>query len=189
MSVNDSRRERFEAEAVVHLPAVYSAACRLTRREEDASDLAQETMLRAYRTFESFRPGTNARAWLLTILYSVFVNRYHRERREPVQVSIEEMESRYARVLAAPGSEPIITGSVWTEWEVEMAVAELPEPFRAAVLLVDVEELTYEEAAAALGCAVGTVRSRLFRARRLLAAALADFARDRGFGPRRTESV
>lgn len=172
----------------MHLPAVYRAAYRLTRREDDARDLSQETMLRAYRTFDSFQSGTNARAWLLTIVYSVFVNKYHRERRQPAQLSIEDAEARFSQALVATETQPLTPGVVWTDSEVEAALAELPLPFRATVLLVDVEELTYEEAAVALECAVGTVRSRLFRARRLLAAALADFARDRGFGPRGTES-
>jgi RNA polymerase sigma-70 factor (ECF subfamily) len=187
--VQGSRREQFEAEAVIHLQAVYNAAYRLIRREDEARDLSQETMLRAYRTFDSFAPGTNARAWLLKILYSIFVNRYHRERREPVRISIDEVEARDAHALAAPDAGAPAMGQRWSDHEVEIALAALPEPFRAAVLLVDVEELTYEEAAAALGCAVGTVRSRLFRARRLLAVALADFARDRGYLSRSTESA
>jgi RNA polymerase sigma-70 factor (ECF subfamily) len=186
--VGDARRERFEVEAVVHLPDVYRAAYRLTRREDEARDVTQETMLRAYRTYDGFQSGTNARAWLLTIAYSVFVNRYHQQRRQPSQLSIEDLEARHADALAAPVTPALAPGVVWTDGEVEDALADLPEAFRAAVLLVDVEELTYEEAAAALGCAVGTIRSRLFRARRLLAAALADFARDRGFGRRGTES-
>jgi RNA polymerase sigma-70 factor, ECF subfamily len=147
-------------------------------------------MLRAYRTFDGFTSGTNARAWLLTILYSIFVNQYHRARRTPQHVSIDDLEFRYARELAAP--EAATTDpfqGAWTEHEIEAALRELPEAFRATVLLVDVEELSYEEAAAALGCAVGTVRSRLFRARRILAVALADLARQRGFVPRKTESA
>jgi RNA polymerase sigma-70 factor (ECF subfamily) len=186
--VSDTKRARFEAEVLVHARAVYGAACRLARVEDDARDLTQETMLRAYRTFDGFAPGTNARAWLLTILYSVFVNRYRRERRRPAHVSIDDLEVGYARELAAPETpvaDPFI--GPWTEPEVAAAVAELPEAFRGAIMLVDVEGLTYEEAAVALECAVGTVRSRLFRARRVLAAALRHVARRRGLVTERAE--
>lgn len=165
----------------MHLPSVYKAAYRLARREEDARDLTQETMLRAYRTFDAFRPGTNARAWLLTILYSVFVNRYHQVRRAPTQVSIEALEAQHGEWLAAaPAEWPDPWRGAWGAPEVEAAVAQLPDAFRDTVWLVDVEELTYDEAARVLGCAVGTVRSRLARARRILAAALHDYARSRG---------
>ena len=179
--MSDGRRRRFEVEVLVHAQVLYNAAYRLSRREEDARDLSQESLLRAYRTFDGFTPGTNARAWLLTILYSVFINRYRRERRLPDHVSIDELESRYARELAAPSSAGLgASRATWSAAEVEGALAELPEAFRHTIQLVDVEELTYEEAATALGCAVGTVRSRLCRARRLLAASLRAMAERRG---------
>lgn len=171
--MSDGRHRRFEVEVLVHAKPLYNAAYRLSRREEDARDLSQESLLRAYRTFDGFTPGTNARAWLLTILYSVFINRYRRERRLPHHVSIEDLESRYAHELAAPPTlESEAQRAKWSAADVESALAELPEAFRHTIQLVDVEELTYEEAATALECAVGTVRSRLFRARRLLAASL-----------------
>ncbi len=189
--VDESRRKRFEAETLPHLKAVYNHAWRLARHEQDARDLAQETFLRAYQAFDTYTPGTYARAWLLKVLYSVFVNRYRRDRRAPEEVSIDEMEVRYPRHFAAPEqrteADPWRPSS-WAAPEVEAALAELPEAFRQAVLLVDVEELTYEQAAAALDCPVGTVRSRLFRARRVLGAVLADYARRRGHGARKTET-
>jgi RNA polymerase sigma-70 factor, ECF subfamily len=173
------KRERFEKTALPFLSAVHSAARRLTRNTEDARELAQETFLRAFRAFESFRPGTNCKAWLLTILYSIFVNRYHKAKRTPRTVPLDELEERLA---AAP--EPAESGGrppAWSDAEVEAAFGRLPEGFQAIVLLVDVEELTYEEAAVALSVPVGTVRSRLFRARKLLAAALEDHARRAGY--------
>jgi RNA polymerase sigma-70 factor (ECF subfamily) len=176
-SVEDGRRQRFEREAVVHLKAVYNAAYRLTRRQDDAKDLTQEAMLRAYRAFDTFREGTNARAWLLTIVYSVFVNRFRQAQRTPVSVSIEDLEAVHSRWLAAPLEEPADPWQgAWGEAEVAAAVAQLPEAFRDTIWLVDIEELSYEEAAATLGCPVGTVRSRLARARRVLAASLQSFA-------------
>ena len=173
----------------MHLRAAYNAAYHLTRSAEDARDLSQEAVLRAYRTFDGYTAGTNARAWLLTIVYSVFVNTYRRNRRTPEHVSIDELEARYAREPMAPTAAPAdpFIGP-WTEPEVAAAVADLPDQFRDTVLLVDVEGLSYDEAAVALGCAVGTVRSRLFRARRVLAAALQPFARRRGLVAEKAES-
>jgi RNA polymerase sigma-70 factor (ECF subfamily) len=179
------RRARFEATALPYIGSVYGVALRLTRRPEDARDLVQETYLRAYRTFGNFREGTNCRAWLFTILYSIFINRYRKERREPKLLSVEELEERFdgavrGEIPGGPVAEPASLDP-WNDSEVQAALSELPEDFRATVLLVDVEELTYEEAAAALDCAVGTVRSRLSRARKLLYVALQDAARRRGY--------
>ena len=181
----DEKRARFEAVALPFLKPLYGTALRLAGDPEDAEDIVQETCLRAYRTFENFRPGTNCKAWLFTILYSVHINRGQKARRERGTLSVEELEDRFERYLAAPASAEAEIGTVeaWgTRWqpEVESALRLLPEMFRAPVLLVDVEGLSYDEAAAALGCPVGTVRSRLYRARRLLFAALHDFARATG---------
>jgi RNA polymerase sigma-70 factor (ECF subfamily) len=188
MSANDSstteRRARFEAAALPHLKAAYNMALRLTRQTEDARDVVQETYLRAYRTFDNFRLGTNCKAWLFTILYSIFVNRYRKEQREPATLSVDELEEKFHRSLAAPErTESGATGRPpeWTDRMVEVAFDELPESFREVVLLVDVEELTYDEAAAALGCPIGTVRSRLSRARKALHVALEQYARRAGY--------
>lgn len=183
-SAPDDKRSRFEATAIPFMSALYGTALRLTRRPEDARDLVQETYLRAYRGFEGFVLGTNCKAWLFTVLYSVFVNRYRKAQREPRAVAIDELEKRYHVWLTAKDEShpqrPVEAGAGWAAPEVEEALGELPESFRSAVLLVDVEELSYEEAAAALECPVGTLRSRLFRARRLLFAALQGYARQRG---------
>lgn len=187
--MTDDRRTRFDAEAVVHLRAVYNAALRLTRDADRARDLTQDAMLRAFRAFDTFQPGTNARAWLLKVVYSVFVNQYHQSRRLPSAESIEALEAQHGfepPAAAAPLLDPWQPEG-WTEPAVREALDRLPDEFRWAVLLVDVEELTYEEAAVVMECAVGTVRSRLFRARRLLAAALASFARERRI-PTRAET-
>jgi RNA polymerase sigma-70 factor (ECF subfamily) len=179
-------RARFEAETLPLMPAVYRFALRLTRRPEDARDIVQDTYLRAFRTFGNFRPGTNAKAWLFKIVYSVFVNRWHKERRES-SVSIEELEEKFPRALAAedPAAHRATLSARPEDWahpEVDAALRRLPEAFRSAVLLVDVEELTYEEAAAALDCPVGTLRSRLFRSRKALYVALREFATQAGYG-------
>ena len=188
--MTDDRRARFDAEAVVHLRAVYNAAYRLTRNPDKARDLAQDTMLRAFRAFNTFSAGTNARAWLLKIAYSVFINQYHHDRRRPQTQSIDELETERGFEAASPAAlmaDPWQPQG-WSEPVVTAALEALPDDFRTAVLLVDVEELSYEEAAAAMDCAVGTVRSRLFRARRLLAASLTDLARTQGHVTTKAES-
>lgn len=181
------RRRAFESEALPHLPRVYAAARRLLRSgaAADAEDLVQETFLRAYRTFDNFERGTNARAWLLTILYSVHANRRRRSHREPEAWPDDELEARVAAAGSGidwqAASLAAATAGEWGAGEtVGAALGRLPERLRAAVLAVDLEGMTYEEAAAALDCPVGTVRSRLSRARRRLAAELAAQARRLG---------
>ena len=177
---------RFEAAALPFLNALYNKALHLTRSREEARDLVQETFLRAYRTFANFTEGTNCKAWLFTILYSVFVNQYRKTQREPDIVSIDELEETYHRVLADAQWDDefaVLAGSEldWQGPEVSQALGKLPQDFRAAVLLVDVEQLSYEEAATVLNCPVGTLRSRLFRARRVLFVELREYARKMGF--------
>ena len=183
---NEAAAVRFEAAALPFMNVLYNKALYLSRRPEDASDLVQETFLRAFRTFANFTEGTNCKAWLFTILYSIFVNKYRKTQREPETVSIDELEATYHRELSDPQWDDdfaVLAGSEldWHGPEVGQALDKLPEDFRAAVLLVDVEELTYEEAAAVLNCPVGTLRSRLFRARRVLFVELRDYARKMGF--------
>lgn len=177
----EDKRARFEATALGFTKSLYGAALRLTHSAEDASDLVQDTLLRAYRGFESFAPGTNCKAWLFTILYSSFVNRYRKQQREPPGVSIEELEGRFHVWLRAPEQQADAAIAAASSEEVERALRQLPESFRSVVLMVDLEELSYEEAAAALGCPVGTLRSRLHRARKLLFAALQGYARQMGY--------
>jgi RNA polymerase sigma-70 factor (ECF subfamily) len=177
-AASGDRRAEFEQTALPYMNALYGMAHRLTQRPEDASDLVQETFLRAYRTFDGFTAGTNAKAWLFTILCSIFANRYRKERRTPPEVPLHELEER----LGSPGdgSESPLADGLPAAEEVERALGDLPESFRVAVVLVDVEELSYAEAAAALGCPVGTLRSRLFRGRRLLYGLLHEYARRAG---------
>lgn len=181
----EGRRAEFEATAVPFMNALYTTARRLTRGSDDAGDLVQETYLRAYRTFDNFRRGTNCRGWLLTIMYSVFINQYHRASRQPT-VSIDELEDRFGRYLessddAGEAAATVRVRGIRLNPEVADALRQLPDEFRAVVLFVDVEGLSYDEAAEVLRCPVGTVRSRLYRARRLLFAALQDYAAPMGF--------
>jgi RNA polymerase sigma-70 factor (ECF subfamily) len=148
--------------------SLYGFAVRLARDPEDASDLVQESYLRAFRTFDNFVPGTNAKAWLFRILFTVFANDQRRRRRQRV-VALEELEPHFDRAaLDAWRSDRGAARTIESAAALEEALACLPEDHRAVVLLVDVEGLTYAEAAESLECPVGTVRSRLSRARRAL---------------------
>ena len=176
-------RERFEALAMPLARPLYGFALRLTRGSDDSSDLVQETFLRAYRTFGSFRPGTNAKAWMFKILYSVHVNEAKRRERRPATTSMDTAyEDGPMEIADWSGTAEILTNPAidWGGSEVEREVSGLPEEFREAVLLVDLGDLTYEEAAEVAGCPVGTIRSRLARARRRLAERLRAVARSRG---------
>jgi len=173
------RRDRFEALALPLSAALFGFAFRLLHDRDRAADLVQDAFLRAYRTFDSFRPGSSAKAWLFQIVYSVFVNDYHKQRRRPLVESMDELEQRYQRTLDIPDWEAcraVLENPALERrpGEVARAVAALPEAYRDALLLVDVEELSYEEAAEVQGCPVGTLRSRLHRARKRLAVELQD---------------
>jgi RNA polymerase sigma-70 factor, ECF subfamily len=181
----EARRKEFEATALPHMSALFNSARRLTHGSDEAGDLVQETYLRAYRTFDNFARGTNCRAWLLTIMYSVFINHYHKTRRAPT-ISIDDLEARFERYLesadrTSDAAETVDVRGTRMPQEVETALRQLPPEFQAAVLLVDVDGLSGDEAAAALQCPVGTIRSRLYRGRRLLFAALQDYASALGF--------
>src|SRR6266487_1497869 len=144
---------RFEAEALPLLNGMYSAAYRLTRNAADAEDLVQETFLRAYRGFRQFQEGTNLKAWLYRILMNTFINSYRKKQREPRTISDDEVEA---------------------------ALQSLPEQFRVAVLLADVEGFSYKEIADITQVPIGTVMSRLHRGRRALEKRLWDVVRERG---------
>jgi RNA polymerase sigma-70 factor (ECF subfamily) len=177
-----NQRAEFESEALPHLDDLYSAASYLCGDRERAAELVQETVLRAFRFFHQFEPGTNCRGWLLTILHNTFRNQYRSRQREGAQIDIDEPAAAREASEAAGGEgnpETLLLAGVLDE-EIVHALGELPEEFRSAVVLVDLQELTYEEGARALGCPVGTVRSRLSRGRRLLGHKLAGYARQRG---------
>ena len=158
-----TRDERFETEALPHLRALYGAAYRMTRNAHDAEDLVQETFLRAYRGFHRFETGTNIRAWLFTILHRVRTDAFRRAGRSPQTVEMIDE----GPAVPAP-QEALASGGE----DIERALAALPEVFRMAVVLRDVEDLSYDEIAGVLGVPVGTVMSRIHRGRGLLRAAL-----------------
>jgi len=160
-----NRDEAFEAEVLPQLRALFGMAYRLTGNAHDAEDLVQETMLRAYRAFDRFRPGTNARAWLFTILHRLRTDLLRHRGRRPETVELVDDGPP-----VAPAHEAALTSG---HEEITRALEGLPEVFRAAVVLRDIEEFTYAEIAEVLGVPVGTVMSRIHRGRALLRHALA----------------
>lgn len=178
-------RERFEREVLPMLPSLYGAALRMTRNPQDAEDLLQETYLRAYRGFARFEEGTNLRAWLYRILTNTFINAYRKRQREPVTVPVDDETSDwylYDR-LGDSGAEVSAEAEVLEkipDEDVQRALEELPEGFRMAVLLADVEGFSYREIADIMDVPIGTVMSRLHRGRKALQKALWETVRERG---------
>ena len=178
----DENRAGFEREALVHLDALYRVALRLTGNPADADDLVQETMLKAYRAWHQYQPGTNAKGWLLTILRHAFINEYRRRSRHPETVDVDAIEP--FAVLDDDRQDDDPQGQFFDQIvddEVLRAIDALPEQFREAVVLSDVEGMSYEEVANILGVPIGTVKSRLFRGRRLLQAKLYEYAVSMGY--------
>jgi RNA polymerase sigma-70 factor (ECF subfamily) len=171
----------YETEVLPHLDVLYRVARRMTGNAADAEDLVQETLLKALRGWDGFRPGSNARAWLLTILRNAFINGYRRRKREPIAMDIDTAE-RHSILQDVAESDP--EGTFFTKLVDETvlaAVEALPEEFREALVLSDLEGMPYAEIAQVLEVPVGTVKSRLFRARRLLQRTLHDHAVEQGF--------
>src|SRR5205823_3880804 len=173
--------------AMPYMSALYSAALRMTRNPADAEDLVQETYLRAYRGFGGFREGTNLKAWLYKILTNTFINTYRARKRRPEQSDVEDVEDLYLyhrlgglEAAAAGVSAEDEVLDRFTESEVKAAIEALPEQFRIAVLLADVEGFSYKEIAEILDIPIGTVMSRLHRGRRGLQKQLYEFGRERG---------
>ena len=184
----------FTAQAMEYMPSLYSAALRMTRNPADAEDLVQETYLRAYRGFGSYQDGTNLKAWLYRILTNTFINRYRAAQRRPDETDLDEVEDfyLYRRLGGLEGARASRSAEdelldVLTEGEVREAVESLPENFRLAVLLADVEGFSYKEIAEILDIPIGTVMSRLHRGRRALQKRLYEFAAARGLVDARGE--
>jgi len=180
-------QSRFADLAMEHMSSLYTAALRMTRNPADAEDLVQETYLKAYRAFGSFAEGTNLRAWLYRILTNTFINSYRSKKRRPEQVDVDEVEDLYLyrrlgalEAAAASRSAEDELLDHFTDDDVKNAIEALPEQFRLAVLLADVEGFSYKEIADILDIPIGTVMSRLHRGRRALQKALFEFGLERG---------
>jgi len=185
---SDRARAEFEALALPHLDALYSAGLRLTKNDRDAEDLVQDSFMRAYRFFDKFERGTNIKAWLFRILTNTFINRYRRNIKERNLIEGSEREAVAERMMAQDSSEYGHTPEQaffdrTLSDEVLRAIDALPVDFRMVVVLADLQEFAYKEIAEILACPVGTVMSRLFRGRRLLQKSLAGYAAEIGIQP------
>jgi RNA polymerase sigma-70 factor, ECF subfamily len=185
----------FAAQTMEHMPSLYTAALRMTRNPADAEDLVQDTYLKAYRAFDSFQEGTNLKAWLYRILTNTFINTYRAKKRRPEESDIDDVEQLYLyrRLGGLEGAQSGRSAEDevldhFTEADVKDAVESLPEQFRLAVLLGDVEGFSYKEIAEILEIPIGTVMSRLHRGRRALQKRLYEFGRQRGLVPEPKET-
>jgi RNA polymerase sigma-70 factor (ECF subfamily) len=182
----EQRAARFEAEALPLLDPLYAGALRLTRNPDDASDLVQETVERAFKAFHQYKPGTNFKAWMFRIQTNNYINGYRKKQRQPLQSSADDVEDWQMAQAESHTSTGLRSAEAEAldqlpDGDIKEAMAALPDDFRLAVYYADVEGFAYKEIAEIMNTPVGTVMSRLHRGRRLLRDQLTEYARERGF--------
>lgn len=178
------KQKDFDEEIIPHLDALYNFGLRLTSDPNDAEDLVQDTIVKAYRFFSSYEKGTNAKAWLFRILKNSYINNYRKKSKKPQEVDYDEVATFYETIRAERTETSDLEDKMFRELiddELSGALDNIPEDFRTVVLLCDVEDFTYEEIANMLDVPIGTIRSRLHRGRNLLKAELMSYASKRGY--------
>lgn len=178
------KQEDFNDEIIPHLDALYNFGLRLTADPNDAEDLVQDTIVKAYRFFSSYEKGTNAKAWLFRILKNSYINNYRKKSKKPAEVDYDEVASFYESIRAERTETSDLEDKMFRDLiddDLSKALNGIPEDFRTVVLLCDVEDFTYEEIANMLDVPIGTIRSRLHRGRNLLKAQLMEYAEKRGY--------
>jgi len=178
------KHKDFDEEIIPHMDALYNFALRLTTDPNDAEDLVQDTIVKAYRFFSSYEKGTNAKAWMFRILKNSFINNYRKTSKKPSQVDYDEVSSYYESIRAERTETSDLENLMFREMmddDLSNALTRLPEDFRTVVLLCDVDGYTYEEIANMLDVPIGTIRSRLHRGRNLLKTELLEYAKKRGY--------
>lgn len=174
----------FEQEALPHKTSLYNFALKLTGHPDDADDLVQETLLKAFRFFDKFEKGTNCKAWLFRIMKNSFINDYRKNAKEPDKVDYDDIQNFYETVKSNEVQlQHLVEDGFSTVFDDDItdALAELPQDFQTIVILSDIEGFTYEEISDFVACPIGTVRSRLHRARKMLYSKLYKYAKHKGF--------
>lgn len=174
----------FEREAIPHMDSLFNFALRMTGDSDAADDLVQETYLKAFRFFDKFEQGTNCKAWLFRILKNSYINDYRKVSKEPDKVDYDDIQNFYENIKSSDVKSQHLETDGFSQLlddDVADAITNLPEDFRTVIILSDVEGFTYEEIADFVDCPVGTVRSRLHRARKMLYATLYGYAVEKGF--------
>lgn len=176
--------EEFDSIVISQSAALKSFALKMTNDEDEAEDLLQDTLLKAFRFFDKFEKGTNAKAWLFQIMKNTFINNYRKTSKEPYKVDYEDVQNFYETIKADEVKTQHFQGDAFSDIlddELTDALSKLPDDFRTIVFLSDIEGYSYEEIANFVDCPIGTVRSRLHRARKMLYSLLYNYAYDKGF--------
>jgi RNA polymerase sigma-70 factor, ECF subfamily len=188
------KQVEFEDTAMAHTDALYRTALRMTKNIKDAEDLVQETLLKAYRFFDRFEPGTNIKAWLFKIMMNIFINEYRQKSKKPTSMSYEDVDDNYLyhqlKFQKTEGRNPedLLFSRIFDD-DVKQAIEELPDDFRIVVVLAFLEEFSYQEIAEIANLQLGTVKSRLHRGRKLLQKSLWEYAKRNGFLKTKNNSI
>lgn len=185
LNINEVKRQQdFQTEAMPHQSALFNYALKIVRNSDDAQDLVQETYYKAYKNYHQFNEGTNSKAWMFMILKNTFINNYRKLKKEPAKLDYDEIEGFYESIKSDQVNDNNLDLDFYNNLfddDLSTALAKLPEKMKEVFLLCDIEEYSYEEIAEIVNIPVGTVRSRLHRARKILQEELFGYAKVNGY--------